>query len=122
MEEAGVRVSHHAYKTTAEGHDSHAPGNSLYQDVLNRREGKAQTTRKGLEDTKSHQASWHGHGADPTGLETKVHIGEAYDKADEKADSNSTDGEATAGHIWSVQSGRHAPVVFSGVEIILIGR
>lgn len=49
------------------------------------------------EDAEAEERRRHGHGADPAGLQAKVHVGEADDEADGEADEEAAEGEGLAG-------------------------
>lgn len=53
-------------EATAEGHDGHATSHSLDEDVLHRRERKADVLGNHAEQAKAHQTRRQRHGTDPT--------------------------------------------------------
>lgn len=99
----GVGEPYNSNKATAEGHDGHASGHSLDEDVLHGCERKANVLGNHAEQAKAHQACRQRHGTDPTrdvshgsatrshdnasaslptGLQSKVHVGKADNETD----------------------------------------
>lgn len=92
----GAWGTYYTDKSAAKWHNGHASSHSLHEDILDRTEWESQVPRQDLEYAETHQASRHSHGAHPTRLQSKIHVGEANDQADQQADCNTTKGEAAA--------------------------